>query len=71
MPVNVGEAEIAALEAVSEALVVDAQQVKHGSVQIVHGSQVFLGGVSKFIGPSINGTSLIPPPAKKMEKPLM
>src|SRR5260221_11989188 len=34
--VHVGQAEVAALEAVGEALVLDAQQVQHGRLEVVH-----------------------------------
>src|SRR5262249_2756050 len=36
IPMDVGEAVIAALEAEGEALVVDSEQVQHGRVQVMH-----------------------------------
>ena len=43
---NIRQPEIAALEAVSEGCVVDAEQVEHGGVQVVHMHHVLYGVVA-------------------------
>lgn len=48
--VDIGEAEVAALEAVSELFVVDAELVEQGGVEIVYVNFVDLGVVAEFIG---------------------
>ena len=46
---DVGQAEVAALPAVGQAEVVDAQQVQHGGVQIVDVDHIFHRVVAQFV----------------------
>ena len=50
---HVGQAEVAALEAVGELRVVDAQQVQHRGVQVVNVDGVFDGGVAQLVGVAV------------------
>ena len=50
MPMHVGQAEIAALEAVGELFVIKAEQMEHRGVEIGHGDAVFDGGVAELAG---------------------
>ena len=47
--VDVGEAEVAALETEGELLMVDAKEVKHRGVEVEDSHRVFHGGVAEFI----------------------
>ena len=49
VPVDVGEAEVAALEAVGQFLVVDAEQMEHGRVEIVDRDDVLDGVITEII----------------------
>ncbi len=53
-----GELEIQALEAVSEAFVVDAELVKHGGVKVVDGDSIVGDCVAEFVGGSIGRAAL-------------
>ena len=48
--VDVGQAEVAALEADGHAFVIDAQQVQHGCVHVMNRDDVFDGVVTEFVG---------------------
>lgn len=48
--VDVGEAHVAAAEAVSELGVIDPHQVHHRGVQVVHGALVFDRLIAVFVG---------------------
>lgn len=50
LPVDIGKAEVPAAEAVGELLMIEAQQVKDGGVQIVNGQDVLHGAVAVFVG---------------------
>ena len=50
LPAHVGQAEVAALEAEGEPLVVDAQQVEHRGVQVVDVDHVLDGVVAELVG---------------------
>src|SRR5437588_7122267 len=50
LAVHVGEAEVAALELVGEPLVLDAEQVEHGGVQVVHLDDVLHGVIAQVVG---------------------
>ena len=47
---NIRKAEIAALEAVGELLVIDAQLMENGGVEIVNVDDVFHGVVAEVVG---------------------
>jgi hypothetical protein len=44
--VNVGEAEFASLEAVSQLLVVDAEEVQNSGVEVMHVDRILGGGIT-------------------------
>ena len=47
--VNVSQSEVATLESVGQAFVVDPEQMQHGGVQVVDMDFVFHGAVAEFI----------------------
>ena len=49
MSVNIGEAEIAALESVAQFLVIDSQQMKHCGVEIMDVNGIFGDVVAEII----------------------
>ena len=53
-----GEPEVAALETVGQAFVVDAHQVKYGGVQVIHVYDVFHGVIAQLVGGAVAGASL-------------
>ena len=53
MPVHVGQPEVAALELVGQALVVDAEKVQHRGVEVVDVDDVLDGGVAEFVGVAV------------------
>ena len=55
---NVGQAEVAALVAVGEPLVVDAQQVQHRGVQVVDVDEVVDGVVAELVGRAVGDARL-------------
>ena len=65
------QSHIEALMFDSESLVINAQQVQHGRVQIANVNNVFHGIVSQFIGGAPGCSPLTPPPAIHIEKPFM
>ena len=50
LPLDVGQAEVAALELVRQLLVVDAEQVQHRRVQVVDVDRVLGHVVAEFVG---------------------
>ena len=54
MPVHVGEAEVAALEAVGELLVVEAEQVQDGGVQVVDVDLALDDAEAEFVGRAVD-----------------
>ena len=44
--VNIGESEVATLESVGQAFVVDPEQMQHGCVQVVDMDFIFYGTVA-------------------------
>ena len=57
-PVDVGQAEIAAGIAIGQALVVQAEQVEDGGVQVVIVHLVFDRGEAELIGPAVGDAAL-------------
>src|SRR5713101_2570278 len=55
---HVGETEVPALELVGEPLVVDAQQVEHGGVQVVHRDDILDGVVAEVVGAAVRDAAL-------------
>src|SRR5438132_8932277 len=55
---HVGETEVPALELVRQALVVDAEEVEHGSVQVMHLDDIFDGVVAQLIGAAVRDAAL-------------
>ena len=53
--VNVGEAEIATGVAMGEVLVIEAEQVEDGGVDVVDGDRILFGLEAEFVGRSVNG----------------
>jgi hypothetical protein len=60
---DVGQAEIAALEAVGQAQVVQAEQVQHRGVKVVDVDGVAGDPQSDLVGLAVNLPARIPPPA--------
>ena len=58
---DVGEAEIAALELVGEALVVDSEKMEHSGMEIVHGGSVHFSIVSEIVRRSVSGAAFDAP----------
>ena len=58
LPVHVGQAEVAALEAVGQPLVVDAEQVQHRGVQVVDVDDVLDGVVAELVGRAVGDAAL-------------
>ena len=56
--VNVGQAEISAAVTVSQLFVIEAQQVKHCCMKIMYVHPIFNGVDAKFVGCTVNMTSL-------------
>ena len=56
--VHVGEAEVAAGEAIGQLLVIEAHQVQHGGVQVVDVDFLFHGREAAFVGGSVDVASL-------------
>ena len=52
--VDVSKAELAALVAEGEALVVDAEEVQQGGVEVVDVDGIFGDGVSEFVGLAVD-----------------
>src|SRR5262245_25571038 len=55
---DVGQAEVAALVADGQFLVVDAQQAQHGRVQVVDLDDVLDGVVAQLVGGAVGGPGL-------------
>ena len=53
---DIRQAEVAALVAEGEPLVVDAELVEHGGVQVVDGDAVLLCVVAEFVGGAVGGS---------------
>ena len=66
---HVGQPEIAAAVAVRQPLVVEAQQVQHGRVQIVDVHAVLDGVVAVVVGGAVVMPPFTPPPAIHIVKP--
>ncbi len=58
--VHVGQPHVAAAKAVREPLVVHAQEMKHGGVQVVNLDLVLDGMVAVVVGGAVDGASLDP-----------
>lgn len=56
---DVGEAELAALVAEGEALVVDAEEVQQGGVEVVDVDGILGDGVSEFVGLAVDQFSKV------------
>src|SRR5439155_23101796 len=50
---HIRQAEVAALKAVRQSEVVDAEQMEHGGVQVVDGDDVFDGVVAELVGGAV------------------
>src|SRR5262245_15766910 len=55
---DVGQAEVAALELVGQPLVLNAEQVQHGCVQVVNVHDVVLGVVPELVGRAVADAAL-------------
>src|SRR5687767_1634860 len=55
--VDVGEAEVSAGVAVGELFVVEAEEVKHGGVEVVDVDFVFGGFEAEFVGRTVGGAA--------------
>src|SRR2546422_6900473 len=60
LPANVSQAEIAALEAISEPQVIDPQQVENRGVKVVHVNGVLRSVVAQVIGVAVRDSTLDP-----------
>ena len=58
LPGHVGQPEVAALEAVGQPLVVDAEQVQHRGVQVVDVDDVLDGVVAELVGRAVGDAAL-------------
>ena len=52
MPVHIGDSKIAALEAVGQLLVIEAEEMQDRRVQIMHVNGIFLDAPADFVGPA-------------------
>ena len=55
---DVGEAEIASLETISQKLVVHPEKLEHGGVEVVRMDRVLLHSPSDLVGPTVNLSTL-------------
>ena len=67
--VDVGQAEVAAIVAEGESLVIQAQQVEDGGMEVMMRDAVLYGVHAEFVGGTVSNPGLTPPPAIHMEKP--
>ena len=65
---DVGEADVASAKAVGQALVIQAQKVKDGGVQVVHRGDIFHGVLPISSVVPYRVPPLMPPPAIQMVK---
>ena len=68
VPLDIGQAEVAALVAVGQARVVDPQEVEDGGVQVVDVDRVLDDVVGEVVGLAVGDPRLMPPPAIQMVK---
>jgi hypothetical protein len=55
---DVGEAEIASLETISQKLVIHPEKLEHGGVEVVRMDWVFLHSPSDLVGPTVDLSTL-------------
>jgi len=55
--VHVGQPEVAACVAVGQSFVIEAEQVKHGGMEVVDRNGIFNGSETEIIRGSINGST--------------
>src|SRR5262249_21219577 len=55
---DIGKLEVAALKAKCQSLVVDAEQVQHGGMEVMHGDHVLDGVVAQLVGRSVADAAL-------------
>src|SRR6266542_4234018 len=60
VPAHVGQAEVAALEAVDQLRVVDAEQIEHRGVQVVDVDRVLDRGVAELVGGAVGQPAFDP-----------
>ena len=58
---DVSQAELATLESVGQAFVVDAKKMENGGLEVMDMDRVFHGVETKLIGSAITGTRFGPP----------
>src|SRR5262245_52285115 len=51
---DIGQSKVATLVAVSESLVIDAEEVEHCRVQVIYVHGVFNRGIAKFVGRAVS-----------------
>src|SRR5262249_12304423 len=67
---DVGEAEVAALEAIDQAPVVDAEEGEDGGVQVVDVDDLLDRGVAELVGGTVVDAALDPPACQPDREPL-
>ena len=63
---DIGQAEVTALDFIGQLLVVQAKQMQDGGVQVVNVNRVLDWSISEFIRPAMTDATLHPPYSKRV-----